>query len=299
MNIVKVNSKVVDDHAIMFSGLYCWCIRWQHIVSFDDYTINEVMQAEKDGVLKEGAPHASFDEYVAAGNIDMTQTTIANDISKWVEFNNFNPDGDITIDELKMFRTWLAQQLLVLDAANEDYKTTEMLSYYANEMNDSTIEHLSAFAESGGTLTYKANTSTCACNSLTYDSLTAVSVCDSIASYRKGVYQVMVTVFSDISYWTEREKDFINEFKLYIDGIIKANLPLYSGSSVLSGYDSTLRDCSCLTKANTAQEIATLMLKNLSTALGYIADGKVQGNRSFIAKAFNEWAVSLYEKMRW
>lgn len=300
MNIVKVKSIKDNGEAVMFSGLYCWCIRWTHIVSFDDYSIDEVMQAERDGVLKDSKPHASFDDYMDAGYIDTTQTAKANSIDKWVEYNKFNPDGDITVDELKRFRTWLAETLLTLDMDTAEQPVVEMLRYYAEEMHDSTVSHLDMFAATGVTLDVVAKSSTCACNSmLNVDTMGAASLCDAVAMYRKGVYNRMVKVFSDLSFWTEREQDFLNEFKLYIDGIIKCEFPLYSSNAVLSGFESSIRDCSCLTKANTAEQNAMLMLKNLSTALQYIINEQVSGNRNFIAQAFNEWAAYLYEKMRW
>ena len=41
------------------------------------------------------------------------------------------------------------------------------------------------------------------------------------------------------------------------------------------------------------------MLKELSKAFGYIIDEKVTGNKNMIGNSLNNWAVYLYEQMRW
>ncbi len=104
----------------------------------------------------------------------------------------------------------------------------------------------------------------------------------------------MVDVFSDINFWMQREKELLLEIKRYIDAIIKLNLPLTA-----SQYVSELYDCNCLTSTDSAQERLMSILKNLSTAFDYMANDKVTGNKNFIGDTLNQWAVKLYEIMRW
>lgn len=296
MNIVKVKS-IRDNNGdvITFSGRYCWCVSWKHIVDLDDYTISEIISLEQNGQTpsKQGTQCVSYATYQTNGYIDNTATDAANSIAKWVEYNKFSPDDDITVDEVKQFRTWLARTLYNLDKDTASYEVREMLAYYMNEMNDATVQHLSTFAKTTVKTVLQTGTSSCSCNK-TSESLISASLCDAVEQYRTGVRNIMISTFSDISFWSGREQDLQNEIAHYIDNIIKMALPLTQ-----SPYASQLYDCGCLTNANTPQQTMTLALENISKAFKLMAAGTISGNRDFISRSLNEFAVSLYEIMRW
>jgi hypothetical protein len=175
-------------------------------------------------------------------------------------------------------------------------QTKEMLEYYAKEMYDDTIKHLTHFAQYGDAPTV-INFSSCNCatnkNVVTQNQGTLYS-CDPIAVYRKGVYDKMVDVFSSIDFWKNLSTDFLTEFKKYIDGIIKLNLPLYT-----SPYVSDLFDCSCLSDHNSLQIKMIGYLQNLSTALSYLKEGDLYSHKNMISDSLLKWSSHLYEKMRW
>ena len=109
----------------------------------------------------------------------------------------------------------------------------------------------------------------------------------------------MVDVFSQIDFWTQFECDFIQEFKLYIDNIIRMNLNL-----VASAWQSDFVDCGCINDQYQAQMRNIERLKRLSNALKLIYDSMVggepiKGHTKYIASALNEWATFLYETMEW
>lgn len=264
-------------------------------VDYKDTNISYTIIANANPVY--GYEWIAYSDLLDADLVDIVETERINSVYKYEEYNKFSPtESDLTLDEVKMFRTWLASTLYTVLNGEEEYSVLEMLNYYKNEMYDDTIKHLEHFSTKVTDLLSTPTQHTCSCQNMT-TLLTLENsgvMCDSIAAYRKAIYNKMVETFSSISFWTEREKVLIEEIKKYIDYIIKKNLPLVS-----SRYASVLYDCSCLTDANSSQERMMNMLKELSKAFGYIIDEKVTGNKNMIGNSLNNWAVYLYEQMRW
>ena len=102
----------------------------------------------------------------------------------------------------------------------------------------------------------------------------------------------MVLMYSNVSFWQQWSSEFINEFKKYIDNIIKCNFVL-TQSPQFTGFI----DCGCQSKSE--QDRAIEILKKLSLSLGYIRDGKSHRYKNFINDSLHEWSSVLYEKMRW
>lgn len=262
-------------------------------VDYKDSQISYTVVAKANPV--QGHTWLAYDILLAEDLIDIAETERINSTDKWEEYNKFSPsESDLTLDEVRLFRTWLADTLYTVLQHETDYKTLEMLNYYKKEMYDDTIKHLENFYVNPTSVLSAPTQHTCACqaNSATFD--LSVTACDSIASYRKALYNAMVEVFSSISFWTEREKVLLEEIKKYIDYIIARNLPM-----VTSKYQSVLYDCSCMGDANSAQEYAMTMLKNLSKAFGYMIEEKLTDHKNMIGEALNNWATYLYEHMRW
>lgn len=319
MNIVKIKNTHAPEgleNPTVFeyvNGKYCYLINWKWIVPFE-YTLTEqeteqqTFSFSKEDYIECSTndhapvdyPSAGYDEYLSYNLIDPNLTEKANSIVKFVEANKFTPDDDITIDELKRFRTWLAERLYTFlseDPQEYGFDIMEMLNYYKQEMYDDTIKHLTTFTpKTSIDILTATNRSTCGCQGISGVNLltNSLSVCDPIYIYRKAIYEKMVDTFSNIKFWTEREIEFLIEFKKYIDGIIKMNFPLYSVD-----YISDLYDCGCLSDADSSQERLMGMLKNLSKSLEYIINNDMSSHKNFIGDSFNKWASYLYEKMRW
>lgn len=262
-------------------------------VDYKDAQISYTIIANANPVY--GHEWIAYSDLLNADLVDLVETERINSTDKWEEYNKFSPsESDLTLDEVRLFRTWLADTLYTVLQHETDYKTLEMLNYYKKEMYDDTIKHLENFYINPTSVLSTPTQHTCACqaNSVTFD--LSATACDSIASYRKALYNTMVEVFSSISFWTEREKVLLEEIKKYIDYIIVRNLPL-----VTSKYQSVLYDCSCMGDANSAQEYAMTMLKNLSKAFGYMIEEKLTDHKNMIGEALNNWTTYLYEQMRW
>ena len=333
MNIVKLKDIILDESCglspekielfnTQFKGRYVHCINWTYLIpleAMDNETAIELSEKLQNGtttITSIDKPWFSLDELKEY--VDENETEKVNAIHKYIEYNSFTPDKELTLEQIKRFRTWLATELLKLLSPEKDVEpdveknTITMLEYYKNEMNDDVIATLDSFhvdmpqvgiytagvqGVTGINILSPVKKSSCSCTHSSTAALLAqpssVSVCDPIAIYRRALYSQMVDVFSDIHFWMQH-KELLPEIKRYIDAIIKLNLPLTA-----SQYVSELYDCNCLTSTDSAQERLMSILKNLSTAFDYMAKDQVTGNKNFIGDTLNQWATKLYEIMRW
>lgn len=241
--------------------------------------------------LERGSDYVLFNEF---------QEYVDNigEIDKYIYLNEFATDSDITLDELKRFRTWLAEildanDLWIQDWAKDPDKVHSMLNYYKMEMYDDVVKTLTQF-NSYVDLSSITKQSGCGCgNQAIVWTADTIGVCDPLLIYRHNIYKYMIEIFSDITYWTG-QVEICTEMKKYIDGILKANLPLAS----VTLYNK-FADCTCMNLDNDEQTTMANILRRLSQSLGYIIEDKVSGNRNFISTAFLDWSTYLYEKMRW
>ena len=255
---------------------------------------------------------------------DQTTTIklIRNEQIKYDYLNQFTPDDDITIEELKRFRQWLAEILLANEPLIQEWPSEDMLrimlTYYKQNMVDTTItslNFLTPYMEQrvlvAGTsqqtllgltsqntilgLSGISHSAGCGCTTnnglLNYNGSANVA-CDPINIYRTALYNYMVETFSNLNYWTQQVEICI-EMKKYIDGILKAGLPLSSNKI------DTFADCTC-SSVDTDMELRyRKMLENLSLSLTYIIEDQISGNKNFILTSFSDWATYLYENMYW
>lgn len=307
MNIIKFRDIILDErnntHSLSeekvelfnkkLKGKYAYAVNFVHIIPLEDITPKQYYEISVDESKLDGITYIELVDIIDF--IDVEETEKSNSVVNFIEANKFTLDDDITLDEIKRFRTWLAETLLSILVEPEE-QTKEMLEYYANEMYDDTIKHLTHFTQYENAPTV-VNLSSCNCTTnknLVNQSQGALYSCDPIAVYRKGVYDKMVDVFSSIDFWKNLSTDFLAEFKKYIDGIIKLNLPLYT-----SPYVSDLFDCGCLSDHNSLQIKMIGYLQNLSTALGYLKEGNLYSHKNMINDSLLKWSSYLYEKMRW
>jgi hypothetical protein len=307
MNIVKFQDTVLnesnnknmlsEEKVNLFNnklkGKYAYAINFKFVVPFEDITFEQYYEISKNESAIDGITYIELIDI--SDFIDQSKTQIANSITVFEESNKFTTDSDITLGELKEFRTWLADKLYTLFNDSLDSITKEMLNYYREEMHDDTIDHLSYFAS--GTehdLISTTNTSSCGCqNNTQIFNQYAISSCNPIYMYRKGVYEKMVSVFSDIDFWLKLNKDFLKEIKRYIDGIIKCNLPLHT-----SQFSTTLHDCGCLTRNNVQEERMQILI-DLSSCFYFLETQNYVNKKNHISLTLNKWASLLYERMRW
>ena len=211
-----------------------------------------------------------------------------------------NPESvikDVDITKLKQFRTWLANEILLLNSSidgeyNTDLTSNQihMLEFYQNDMYNEVIKQLSIFGVDNS-FTALGNNSNCGCCSPNSNllNITLPTTCRPIEIYTKNLHNLMVKTFEDTTFWMKFNVEFLKLFKLYIDNIIKAGFVITTND-----IDKMYVKCDCQSSNN-----HTAILQNLSTALEYMIDNNVANHRNFIHDALYKWAENLYDYMYW
>lgn len=322
MNIIKLKDMIMPDtieNSDYFNkhlkGKYAYWVQMRYIVSFDhmrhegyvacEEDINKLLP-KADGTYPKPYGVPSFDVYDhdVLPYVDVAETDRINNTMDYRVKNKYVTDPDITVDELKVFRTWLAQSLLNMDKPERPIPgittsrylfndiETHVLEYYANNMYDSTIKILNDFSTVQASISNVTNSCGCGNNDISSLYNTNINICDPIDIYRKNIYTKMVSMFSSIEFWSRLAPEFMREFKIYIDNIIKLNFNLTKNGNI-----ELFNDCCC---SNTdAQEKSLDILKRLSTSLGYMKDEDITGHKNYIASALLDWSKLLYENMQW
>ena len=292
-------------------GKYAYWIQMRYIVSFDhmrhegyvacEEDINKLLQKE-DGTYPKpyGAPSLDVYEPGIICYVDSNETDNINSIINYRLKNKYTADEDVTIEELKKFRNWLASEILAMDQSKigaQRYmllntEETHVLNYYNLGMYDETIKILSEFGRENVEVVDKTVNS-CGCGNQNISGLynIDVTVCDPISIYKNNIYKKMVSIFSDIDFWTRWTPEFILLFKKYIDNIININLPIKTDKV-------NFTDCTCLQK-DPIQENFISTLKKLSISLGYIYESDIIGHKNYITDALKDWSTMFYEDMYW
>jgi hypothetical protein len=303
MNIVKFKDiyltqenadQLTEDELILFNkwfkGRYAYVVNWTWCVPFDVMTEAEYVLVSERNAIGE---YVNLLYSSVLNLVDQSTTSRINSVELYKNLNKFVSDDEITLDELKNFRNWMAENLLEI-RTNLLSGEFETLSYYKEDMFDQVIKSLSLFTtNTQPTVTY-VNQKSCNCMTSNIKSnMTITNQCDAVSEYRRGIYNRMVELFSDYTYWNELG-GFIAEFKRYIDGIISYNLPLYT-----SQYVNVFDDCTCASQTDALQQRGIRAMKNLSQALQYIIDNDVTGHKNFINTSLNVFASEYYEMMKW
>lgn len=303
-DVIRINDKVFNMH---LKGKYAYFIHMRYVVPFEFISETEYVQMENDICCLINSDITYWD--TTKGDIlsyaDEIGTSEANNINKFVCANKYVTDSDITEDEVKLFRTWLAKSLLEFDQNNNGLQMnklysesfTSVLLYYAYNMYDEVVKRLSEIHKitlpntENPCMTTIILEPACGCGK----SLTDVfdtNECNALNIYTTYVHDCMALQFGDYNFWTQFPVNFLAEFKMYIDNVIKLNLPLTSINTL-----EKFMDCNCF--ENTEQMRYMSMLENLSKSLQYIIEDEITGNKNFLTQSFNEWAIYLYEKMQW
>lgn len=314
MNIVKLKDIVMPEEFRLsrffnknLKGKYAYWVQMRYIFPLESLDYRTYIQYEQldaaDFLGENILPHIDlysedccmFD--FAQNYIDHEETETVNGINEYRISNEYVVDYNVDITKLKQFRTWLANEILLLNSSidgeyNTDLTSNQihMLEFYQNDMYNEVIKQLSIFGVDNS-FTALGTNSNCGCCSPNSNllNITLPTTCKPIEIYTKNLHNLMVKTFEDTTFWLKFNVEFLKLFKLYIDNIIKAGFVITTND-----IDKMYVKCDCQSSNN-----HTAILQNLSTALEYMIDNNVVNHRNFIHDALYKWAENLYDYMYW
>lgn len=314
MNIIKLRDIVMPDEFRLsrffnknLKGKYAFWIQMRYIFpleSLDYKTYIQYEQLNAEDFLSENMlPHIDlYSEECCMFNfaqnyIDHEATENVNGINEYRIANEYVVDFNVDITHLRSFRTWLANEILLLNSSidgvyNDNLSDNQihMLEFYKNNMYNEIIKQLSIFGIDNNFKSVGNSTSCGCCSQNTMlDGLSLITICKPIEIYTKNIHNLMVQTFEDVNFWLQFNIEFIKLFKLYIDNIIKAGFVIS-----INDTNKMYTQCDC---GNT--NFHTSILQNLSTSLGYIINDDVSNHRNFIHDSLYNWAETLYDYMYW
>ena len=146
-------------------------------------------------------------------------------IKMYSDYRQVVADPDIDINMLRIFRKWLATELLSFNTGIDGgyigkYTDNQvhMLEYYKNNMYNDVVKQLTIFGSSELQINSNALNTACGCcnnNKSTLYNLADTAVCDALTIYRKNIHNLMVATFEDVEFWRQFNPDFIKVFKKF------------------------------------------------------------------------------------
>ena len=323
----------------MYRGKYTYVVNWKYIFRFEDITREEYIGLS-NGVLN---IEDFTDKYILLESykeqVDQDATDRANTISRWVANNKYPIFDSIDIEDLKRFRTLLAELLLnthMIDGGydfsfyTDDQRLQKMLEYYAANMNDCAVIALLNFEDIAATQSL-TNSVGCGCGVSNPDYVLSggrVSVINGIngsaamstlsksagcgCGSSKTYAGLSTSVCDPVAIYRTNVYNYM--VKVFSDinfwtiddhydvcGWMKTYIDeiIRLNFPLASSIIDSFADCTCKNTDGDEQKRLMDMLRSLSTALGYIIKDEVLGNRNYITKSFTDWATYLYEKMYW
>lgn len=317
MNIVKLKDIIMPDtYSISeffnknLKGKYAYWVKMRYIFPLDslDYKTYIAYEQMSDIQLAGSNILPHIDLYnddccmmnFAINYIDANETEIANSTHKLYIANSYSVDFDISIDELRCFRSWLAEELLKFNVDLEGKSLglfsddqIHMLEYYKNSMYNDIIKYLNTFGVIKNDIeNYKFVDCSCAINSNGSDTTLQYNSCNATELYKNGMHAFMVNTFANSNFWLQFTKEFLIAFKKRIDNILNVGFKI-----PVSVTHNIFTTCKCSNDA--INESNDDILKSLSKSLDYMINDNITGNKNFINDTLRKWSSTIYEKMYW
>lgn len=287
MNLIKFKDNIRPGDAYFNTYLkdqYAYWVRMRYVIPMSVISIHDYVSLERDiDLLKTLDPiyWDLEDPSDLKAYIDEVETNKINDPKTYEHHNRYVCDPDITTDEVKKFRTWLANQLL--QNRTNNWKEERVFQYYVGGMMDDTVRW---FAETGNLQpTNPITTTPCGCSgNAQLTNPNSLRVCDPLLIYRESIRNQMMALFSDLHFWLGLPLPLLKEIKIYLDHITRLGLQLRKT-------DDRFIDC-CDKNSN------KINLEGVSKAFEYMILDEVNGNKNFIAGQLRTLA-NVYEWLYW
>ena len=134
MNLIKFKDNIRPGDAYFNTYLkdqYAYWVRMRYVIPMSVISIHDYVSLERDIDLLNTLDPIYWDLEDPSdlkAYIDEVETNKINDPKTYEHHNRYVCDPDITTDEVKKFRTWLAQQLL--QNRTNNWKEERVFQYY-------------------------------------------------------------------------------------------------------------------------------------------------------------------------
>lgn len=316
MNLIKLKDVLRPGDEIFnthLKGKYAYWIQMHYIVPFEFLSTQEYIALEQDISLlldqkkkpaTERIPYYDTQSGDILAWIDADETDRLNNLGWYQRANLFVTDSDLTLDELKKFRSWLPAQLLEFDQDSNGVQTytlyskplTEALRYYSNGMTDYASQKISEMDALGSNAPWARIENQRCCQTQTYEWGGTSEPSSTLEQYHQYNKKILITNLSRIEFWTQFPVEFLSLVRKYISNIRRAQLHLGTN------YKENLEPAFAFRK-NLSEQTETyagaLVLDSLIDALDLLIDSEIDGHRNQITKALNDWLTDVYELMIW
>lgn len=233
-------------------------------------------------------PCILYADLSSAGYINTTETETLNTVTEYIASNKIQRYSAVTLELAQQFRTLLASWILTAyDGQTMPTGLKEAMTFYAADKSDDTYRTLQDVMQYSGK---RVETSKgCGCTDST-SSVTVSTGCDFDNAYIEGMHNIMVTYFRSATFWRALPKSLIQNVLIYIDAIIKYDLPIF--------YDiDEWGDCTvCDVQYNKMKGITDL--KNIQATFNLIFTDDTSRAR-YMNDNLYLFAETYYELMEW
>lgn len=283
MNIVKIKDTVKPNDVLwnkFFKGKYAFWIHMRYLVPLEHMSIGEYVKAEQSGCVQ-SEYHVDTLKHDVDLYIDYSETERLFNVNKYLNINKFVPVGEITMDDIRNFRSWMAGVFYDLSS---EATGQHVWNFYKNSMWDEVCKWLCLDIP---TQQVQATLSGCGCNTSLH-SLQVNGSCDPLLEYRRRMKATLVKMFT-LQFLTEQDPKVLNQIRLYIESILASNL--------VFGASKDFKDCSCGTSQNELHLRA--LCERFAKTLSAIIDGSWKERINYHTDNTKNWIDQVYELMTW
>lgn len=297
MNVIKFQDVILEHDSVfneIYKNKYAYLVNWQYIVPLEVSQMVYVELSQGTTPIEEIENVLPYDDYRMY--IDAKETESINSVSRYLSENQFVTDSDITIEEIKKFRTHVATLLYEFYVANpiDNEQLVRMLKYYKNNYIDEVVEGL--YVIIGNNFEHRNRVSlepmnkvyTCSCIQQGTLPQVGIQTCDTLGEYKLAMRDLMIRYYGSMDFWLD--KDYIvKEVIRYLENILRVGLPL----------TNQVVEVPCSNLSFSMQSYYENQLRDLITAFEYILTGDFTGHKNFVSNTLSKWVTELYDNMQW
>lgn len=296
MNVIKFQDVILEHDSVfneIYKNKYAYLVNWQYVVPLEVGQMVYVELSQGTTPIEEIENVLPYDDYRMY--IDAKETESINSVAHYLSENQFVADSDITIEEIKKFRTHVATLLYEFYVANptDNEQLVRMLKYYKDNYIDEVVEGLyiiigNNFERNRVSLEPMNKVYTCSCIQQGTLPQLSVQTCDTLGEYKLAMRDLMIKYYGSTDFWLDKDY-IIKEIIRYLENILRVDLPL----------TNQVVETPCSNLSFSMQSYYENQLRDLITTFEYILTGDFTGHKNFVSNTLSKWVNELYDNMQW